>query len=87
MLKEGSQVSVHDALNQLIQRKITEYSSSADPSQKDGGTFKIGDQIQLCFQPSASFEHKDVKMEEQIIQKFQEVDQTLDHCEKIVGHW
>lgn len=87
LLKEGSQVSVHDALNELIQRKITEYSSSADPSQQDGGTFNIGNEIQLSFQPSSNFEHKDVKMEEQIIQKFQEVDQTLDQCEKVVGHW
>jgi hypothetical protein len=78
---------VHDALNELIQRKITEYSSSADPSQQDGGTFNIGNEIQLSFQPSSNFEHKDVKMEEQIIQKFQEVDQTLDQCEKVVGHW
>ena len=55
---------MHDALNELIQRKITEYSSSADPSQQDGGTFNIGNEIQLSFQPSSNFEHKDVKMEE-----------------------
>lgn len=49
LLNEGSQVSVHHALNELIQNKITEYSSSTDPSKQEGGTFNIGSAIQLNF--------------------------------------
>ena len=45
LLNEGSQISVHNALNELIQRKITEYSSSTDPSKQEGGTFNIGSAI------------------------------------------
>lgn len=33
LLKQGSQISVHNALNELIESKITEYSSSTDPSK------------------------------------------------------
>lgn len=42
LLNEGSQISVHNALNELIESKIIEYSSSADPEKQDGGMLQIG---------------------------------------------
>ena len=41
-LKEGTSGAVHSALNELIQTKILEYSSSENLAEKDGGTFNIG---------------------------------------------
>jgi hypothetical protein len=49
LLNEGSQVSVHNALNELIESKITEYSSSSDPMKQDGSMLQIGNTMQLHF--------------------------------------
>ena len=80
-------MSVNEALNELIERKITEYSSSEDPTKQEGGTLNIGSAIQLNFAPSTNLQNTELTMEAQIIQKFQEVDQSLDKCEDVVGHW
>jgi len=37
------------ALNELIQQKIIEYSTSEDPEKNEGGTFSIGNYVQLNF--------------------------------------
>lgn len=44
LLNEGSQVSVHNALNQLIDGKIAQYSNS-DQSKQDSAILQIGNSI------------------------------------------
>ena len=37
------------ALNELIQQKIIDYSTSEDPEKTEGGTFSIGNYVELNF--------------------------------------
>lgn len=78
---------MHRALNELIERKITEYSSTEDQANQEGGTLNIGSAIQLNFQPSSNLQDPQLTTEQQIIQRYQEVDQSLDRCEAVVGPW
>ena len=50
LLEQGTQTSIATALNELIERKVTEYSSLNDEQQET--SFKIGDLIELNFTPS-----------------------------------
>ena len=50
---------------------MTDYEGSADAAKQEGGVLNIGSELQLNFLPSQTQPvYKDVKMEEQIIQKF-----------------
>jgi len=79
-----------DALNDMIQQKIVDYSSQGDSDGAilgDSHTIKIGDVIQLNFHPDLEFDMKNPKFEKEIVEKFQLVDSTVDHCERVIGHW
>ena len=52
LLNEGSQASVNQALNHLIDSKISEYQTTKDPEKQEGGMLQLGDTIQLHFQPT-----------------------------------
>ena len=84
LLEQGTQASIANALNELIERKISEYSSLNDESQET--SFKIGDLIELNFQPSTP-DVASGKSDKDIISKFQVVDSALDNCERQVGFW
>jgi len=65
MLSEGTQSSIHNAFNELIEKKIVEYSSMH--GEDKGDVIQIGDLIEL------NFETKDdgkPKTEKEIINKF-----------------
>ena len=65
LLNQGTQVSVHNALNHMIQEKITEYQSSTEEDKQNGGILQIGSNLQINFLPSQNQPvYKDVKMEE-----------------------
>jgi len=72
LLEQGTQHSIANALNELIQNKITEYSSiGADKNAQE--SLMIGDLLQINFQPSASDGHIDPsnpKMEQDLVEKF-----------------
>lgn len=84
LLEKGTQASVSNALNELIEKKIVEYSAS---DEQEGGTFQIGELLELEFQPTGRIETSNAKMSADILAKFQLVDQTLDTCERQLGHW
>lgn len=71
-------------MNELIEKKIVEYSAS---DAQEGGTFQIGELLELEFQPTGRIETSNAKMSTDILAKFQLVDQTLDTCERQLGYW
>jgi len=68
----------------LIEQKVVEYSAS---DEQDGGSFKIGDVLELSLQPSGPLETVNAKMEKDILEKYQLVDQALDASEHQLGYW
>ena len=62
LLNQETQNNVSQALDQLIESKITEYTSSQDENQKDGGKFNVGDQIQLSFNSQSTDDYKNAKL-------------------------
>jgi len=64
---------VQNALNELIQQKITEYQNSKSVGEQlNGGTLKIGDMIELKFRPCHQTKELEEKseMRKQIIELF-----------------
>jgi hypothetical protein len=68
----------------LIEQKVVEYSAS---DEQDGGSFKVGDVLELSLQPSGALETANAKMEKDILEKYQLVDQALDASEHQLGYW
>ena len=71
LLDKGTQDSVQNALNEMIERKIMEYSSMQDP-EKDTTSFKIGDVIEVNFRPDSgsSINPNDPLSEKEIVNKY-----------------
>ena len=88
LLEQGTQTSIANALNEMIEKKIIEYSN-LQGQDEEPTSFKIGDMIELNFQPRAeqNLDTKNPKMEKDLIDKFQLIDSTLDKCEQQVGIW
>ena len=56
--------------------------------QSEEGQLQLGNGIQLSFADDKAIQSlKDVKAEEQLQTLFQDVDQQLDECERVIGHW
>ena len=87
LLQKETQSNVNKALNEMIESKIIEYSSSAKTDQKDGGTFDVGDKIQLSFTPEATDNYKNAMLASDIVNRFQAVDLSIDKAEKVIGIW
>ena len=54
----------------MIESKIIEYSSNDKVDQKDGGTFEVGDKIQLSFTPEATDNYKNAMLASDIVNRF-----------------
>lgn len=88
LLQGGTQIGIQKAMNEMIEKKITEYHAEeqkADPNAP--ASIQVGDAIKLMFEHSSKIDMKNHKLESEIMAKFQQVDLNLNQCERIIGIW
>lgn len=88
-LNKGTQQSVAHALNELIERKIVEFSSLNQGESDEIKEIQIGDCITVNFQvdPKDNISSEITPNEKEVVSKFQLIDQTLDNVERLAGKW
>lgn len=75
-------------MNEMIESKITEYSAQGEKNDpNDPSSIKVGDAIKLVFEHGANIDMRNHKLENEIMDKYQQVDISLNQCERIVGVW
>jgi len=81
LLEQGTQQSIAKALNEMVEKKLTQYGSAAG---SEADSFHFDDVLCLNFLPREELSSKGAN---EIVEKYQLVDSTLDHCERLIGHW
>lgn len=75
-------------MNEIIEQKITDYSAAdAKIDENDPSSIKVGNNIKLMFEHGSNIDMKNRKLENEIMDKYQQVDTGLNQCERIVGIW
>lgn len=69
----------------MLEKKIVEYSTT-DGVGADG-QMQVSDMITLSFADDTKITEKAIRSEQQILDLFQEVDTTVDQCERVLGTW
>ena len=75
-------------MNDIIEQKITNYSAADmrdDPNEPT--SIRVGDAIKLNFEHGTDIDMRNHKLENEIMDKYQQVDISLNQCERIVGIW
>lgn len=76
---------MENALNELIEAKITQYQLSGEPNPN---SFKIGDSVEFDFVPNPSVTlGGSEEVQKQIVDLFARTDLEVDKCSKVVGQW